>query len=113
MVGATEEVLKKQGMKLDVHYERSMGTNLRWANYLRDGSKFASYKILVNREDRRILGAHVLSPNPAGCINIIKIAMMRGVTVEELWKKAALSLYSTYDSDLSYMLGPLVVDSPL
>lgn len=107
MVGQTEKQLMEKGMRLDVGYERSMEVNLGWANFLRVGMKFASYKMLVD-QNGYILGAHILSPDPSGCIEVIKMAMMYGIPVDKLWDDSILSAYPTPSSDLTYMLGSLI-----
>jgi glutathione reductase (NADPH) len=58
--------------------------------------------------NRQILGAHILSDNAAGLINTIKQAMLHETTVDELYEQTIVSPYPTRESDLSYMLKPLL-----
>ena len=73
------------------------------------GLKDAAYKILTNAKNQ-ILGAHILSDHAAGMINTIKQAMLLETTVDELYQQTIVSPYPTRESDLGYMLKPLVTD---
>jgi glutathione reductase (NADPH) len=73
------------------------------------GLKHAAYKILTD-ENNKILGAHILSDQASGIINTIKQAMLNLTTVDELYQQTIVSPYPTRESDLSYMLKPLLSD---
>lgn len=103
MLGKTEDTLKKQ----NIAYRKSFGKNLRWPTYRRVGMKHAAYKILAG-EDGRILGAHILSDNASGLIGLIRHAMINGIVVGDLHRQSIMSPYPTRESDLVYMLKPLV-----
>ena len=105
MVGQTEGALKEGGQT----YHKSFAKNLSWPTYRRVGLKHATYKILADANNQ-ILGAHVLSDHAAGMINTIKQAMVHETTVDELYLQAIVSPYPTRESDLSYMLKPLLAD---
>jgi glutathione reductase (NADPH) len=105
MVGKTEENIKQ-----DVQtYRKSFAKNLNWPTYQRVGLKDAAYKILIDTKNQ-ILGAHILSDHAAGMINTIKQAMLHQTTVDELYQQTIVSPYPTRESDLSYMLKPLLTD---
>jgi glutathione reductase (NADPH) len=103
MVGKTEAALKNDGVK----YTKSFGKNLSWPTYSRIGLKHAAYKIMA-AQDGTLLGAHFLSDNAAGLVNAIRLAMENGTTVSELYRQSIMSPYPTRESDLLYMLKPLV-----
>ncbi len=103
MVGHTEAALKKDKQS----YRKSYARNLNWPTYQRVGLKHAAYKILVD-EKNQILGAHILSDQASGMINTLKQAMLNGMSVNELYRQSILSPYPTRESDLSYMLKPLL-----
>ena len=105
MVGQTEGALKEGGQT----YHKSFAKNLSWPTYQRVGLKHAAYKILADANNQ-ILGAHILSDHAAGMINTIKQAMVHETTVDELYLQAIVSPYPTRESDLSYMLKPLLAD---
>jgi glutathione reductase (NADPH) len=105
MVGQTEAMLKEEGRS----YNKSFAKNLGWPTYKRVGMTHAAYKILTG-EDHHILGAHILSDQAGGMINTIKQAMANRITAAELYRQAVVSPYPTRESDMSYMLKPLLTD---
>jgi glutathione reductase (NADPH) len=105
MIGKTEEDLKRDKQP----FRKSFAKNLSWPTYKRVGLKDAAYKILIDGKSQ-ILGAHILSDHAAGMINTIKQAMLLETTVDELYQQTIVSPYPTRESDLSYMLKPLLID---
>ena len=103
MVGQTEDSLKKDGQT----YHKSFAKNLSWPTYKRVGLKHAAYKILTDA-NHKILGAPILSDQASGLINTIKQAMLNRTTVDALYQQTMVSPYPTRESDLSYMLKPLL-----
>jgi len=105
IVGQTEDSLKQDGQT----YHKSFAKNLSWPTYKRVGLKHAAYKILTDANNL-ILGAHILSDQASGLINTIKQAMLNETTVHELYEQTIVSPYPSRESDLSYMLKPLLTD---
>ena len=105
MVGQTETDLKQT----QTPYRRSFDKNLGWPTYKRVGLKNAAFKILVD-PNNQILGAHILSDQTTGMINTIKQAMLHETPVDELYRQTIVSPYPSRESDLSYMLKPLLSD---
>ena len=103
MVGATERALEDQG----VAYEKSFGKNLDWPTYTRVGMKSAAYKVLAG-DGGKILGAHILSDNAAGLINTFTLAMVNGISAAELHRQSIMTPYPSRESDIIYMLRPLI-----
>ena len=103
MVGATEETLKAEG----ISYRKSFGQHLTWPTYRRIGMTSAAYKILAG-EDGTLLGAHILSDNATGIINTVRIAMLNQIPVETLYRQSMMSPYPSRESDMLYMLKPLI-----
>ncbi len=103
MVGQTEASLKQDNRT----YHKSAAKNLNWPTYWRVGLEHAAYKILTD-EKNRILGAHILSDQASGLINTIKQAMINDTPADELYRQTLVSPYPTRESDLSYMLEPLL-----
>ncbi len=103
MVGKTEEQLQEEG----VTYWQSHDSHLSWPTYRRVGMRHAAYKILVDAEGK-ILGAHFLSDNSTGLINTCKQAMLDGTTVADLHRSNIMAPYPSRESDLIYMLNPLL-----
>ena len=103
MVGKTEEQLKSE----EIRYWKNMDTNLGWPTYRRIGLRHAAYKILVDENDL-VLGAHIVSDNATGLINTFRLAMLHGIDIRKLHQDAIMSPYPSRESDMLYMLAPLV-----
>ncbi len=103
MIGKTEEQLIEE----NVRYWRNMDTELSWPTYRRIGLRRAAFKILVDENDL-LLGAHILSDNATGIINTFRMAMLHGIDIRQLRQDAIMSPYPSRESDITYMLDPLV-----
>jgi glutathione reductase (NADPH) len=103
MLGQTEAALKEAGTP----YRKSFGKHLGWPTYTRIGMGHAAYKILVG-QDRKILGAHILSDNAAGLLNTLGFAMRHGIAADALYWQNIMSPYPSRESDLIYMLKPFL-----
>ena len=108
MVGATEDALKEKGIR----YYKSVDFNLTWPTYRRVGLQHAAYKVMVD-EDSRILGAHIISDNAAGLINIFKEAMCDRRSAGDLYWQHVMTPYPSRESDILYMLKPFIEDDIL
>jgi glutathione reductase (NADPH) len=108
MVGATEETLKQDGTR----YYKNADRNLSWPTYRRIGMPHAAYKVLVD-DDNHVLGAHIISDNAAGLINIFKQAILQNQTVEDLYWQHVMTPYPSRESDIVYMLKPFFEDDLL
>ncbi len=60
------------------------------------------FKVLVNEQTDRILGAHLVGPHVDEVINIFGLAIRHGLTAENL--KTTMFAYPTGASDISSML---------
>ena len=104
MVGATEKQLKDKG----VAYRKGFATGLGWPTYRRIGLHTAAYKLLVGEEDGLILGAHVLSDSATGLIYAFALAMHNRIPVDRLYRQSVMTPYPSRESDIIYMLKPLM-----
>ncbi|MEW4371290.1 dihydrolipoyl dehydrogenase family protein [Paenibacillus kandeliae] len=97
-VGLSEEEARKRGGSIKVnHMDMSS-----WYTYKRTNEQVASVKIILDTEQRTILGAHVLSGEADDLINHFAVAIRLKLTVDDL-KKVTFA-YPTVASDLGYML---------
>lgn len=103
MVGKTEQGLLQDG----ISYNKSFAKKLGWPTYRRVGLKHAAYKILTDNNGR-FLGAHFLSDNVCGMLNAIRLAMLNGITVDQLYRQSIMGPYPSRESDLIYMLKPFL-----
>ena len=103
MVGKTEQALKDEA----VVYEKSFAKELDWPTYKRVGMRSAAYKLLVDKHGQ-VLGAHVLSDNATGLINTFALAMVNRIAVDDLYRQSVMTPYPSRESDIIYMLKPLL-----
>ncbi|MDJ0721735.1 MAG: NAD(P)/FAD-dependent oxidoreductase [Desulfobacterales bacterium] len=108
MVGATEDALRSDGVRYYTNSDKRIG----WPTYKRVGLEHAAFKVMVD-EDSRILGAHVISDNASGLINLFKQAMIDGRTADRLFWDNVMSPYPSRESDIIYMLKPFFEDDLL
>lgn len=97
-VGLSEE----QAIEEVIDFRINQGTTRDWPSSKRIGEKHGAYKILINREDNTIVGAHLARHNAAEVINIFGLAIKHGIKAQELAE--FLWAYPTYTSDLKYMV---------
>ncbi|MFL6328321.1 MAG: dihydrolipoyl dehydrogenase family protein [Nitrososphaeraceae archaeon] len=98
-VGMQEKEAKDQGLRFKVKHEDTSG----WASSRRVGETCAAFKVLVEEDTNRILGAHILGPHAEEVINIFSIAIRLGITTKDL-NDPILYTYPTNSSDIQYML---------
>lgn len=103
MVGQTEQALIDKG----VEYIKSEAYDLTWPSYRRIGMEHAAYKILAT-PDGQLLGAHFLSDQAGGMLNTIRLAMLNGTKADQLYQQMIMAPYPTRESDMMYMLKPLI-----
>ncbi len=97
-VGMLEQEARDSGMDVDVRYSDTSG----WYSNYRIGETTAAAKILVDRCDDQIIGAHMLGPEYGELVNFIGLAMKLNLTSREL--KSMTAAYPTVGSDLGSML---------
>lgn len=97
-VGLREEEARAQGLRFTVRHEDTAS----WYSSRRLGEEFSAFKMLVEEDTARILGAHLLGPHADETINLFALAMRAGVPADRF--KQMLWAYPTQGSDTSYML---------
>lgn len=79
-VGMLEAEAKEAGYDVDVRFTDTGG----WYSNYRIGEKFAAAKVLVDKLDGRILGAHLFGPEYGELINFFGLAMKLRLTAKQL-----------------------------
>lgn len=98
MVGLSEEDACLRGLKFDVKFQKTDG----WYSSLRVGATHSAFKVLVERETGKILGAHIIGPGAEEQINLFAMAMGAGLTANKI--KGVIFAYPSYASDLGSMV---------
>ncbi|MGD9919995.1 MAG: NAD(P)/FAD-dependent oxidoreductase [Pseudorhodoplanes sp.] len=97
-VGLTEARARENGLRFRVKSERSE----RWFTARQAAEKVYGFKVVVDEETDRILGAHLVGPHVDEVINIFALAIRHGLTAEQL--KSTMFAYPTGASDIGSML---------
>jgi glutathione reductase (NADPH) len=97
-VGMTEDSAKKQGLRFRIHQEDTAS----WYSSRRVAEDCSGFKVLIDEDTGRILGAHLLGPEADELINVFTLAMRANVSAETL--QHTIFAYPTLASDVSYML---------
>ena len=97
-IGMTEEEVAAT----EIRFRVNRGRMDSWPSSLRIGQKRAFFKVIIEEETGRILGAHLLGHNAEEMINIFAMASKFGLTNRNL--QEVLWAYPTSISDCKYML---------
>jgi glutathione reductase (NADPH) len=98
-VGLQETDADKQGLQYDVSFRETAD----WLHNLRINEPFAGFKIILDRSNGRILGAHLLDSHADDLINLFALAMQHNLTAADI--KQVLYAYPTASSSIQYMVG--------
>ncbi len=97
-VGHTEATARAQGLRFRARWEDMSS----WLSSRRLGETASAYKVLVDEESGRIVGAHLLGPHAAEVINLFALAIRFDIPASEL--KKVLYAYPTSASDIPFMV---------
>ncbi|MGJ8569963.1 MAG: dihydrolipoyl dehydrogenase family protein [Hoeflea sp.] len=97
-VGLSEAAAREQGLKFETHFEKTDD----WYSSLRVGAKWTGFKVLVEQDSGKILGAHLIGPGAEEQINLFAMAMGSGQTANQI--KAMIFAYPSYASDIGSMV---------
>jgi glutathione reductase (NADPH) len=98
-VGMQEKEAKQRGLQFRTKYDKTDS----WASSKRVGETCSGFKVLIEKDTDRILGAHILGPHAEEIINIFSLAIRLGLSAKDL-KDPILYAYPTNSSDVVYML---------
>jgi pyruvate/2-oxoglutarate dehydrogenase complex dihydrolipoamide dehydrogenase (E3) component len=96
-VGLTEKQARDQGMKFRTQKENTHD----WYTSRSVGESTYGYKVLIESDTSRILGAHLVGPHADEVINLFAIAIRRNLTTQDL--EDAVFAYPTAGSDVHHM----------
>ncbi len=97
-VGLSEKQARDNGLEFWAHSEKVPG----WYTARRVAETTCGYKVLVEKETGRILGAHLVGPHVEETINIFALAIRNGLTAGDI--KTTMFAYPTAASDIGYMI---------
>ena len=97
-VGMLEAEAKDAGHDVDVRFTDTGG----WYSNYRIGETSAAVKVLVDKSNGKILGAHLFGPEYGELINFFGLAIKMGLTAKQL--KSMTAVYPSVGSDLGSLL---------
>ncbi|MDQ9169236.1 NAD(P)/FAD-dependent oxidoreductase [Oxalobacteraceae bacterium R-40] len=97
-VGITEEEAKDKGIRFRVQAQKASS----WFTARQAAESVYGFKVLVDEDTDRILGAHLVGPHVDEVINLFALAIRHGLTADDV--KATMFAYPTGASDIGYML---------
>lgn len=97
-VGLLEAAAREKGLKFRVNHQDTS----EWYSSRRLGAKYSAFKVLIEDESERILGAHLIGPHAEEQINLFTLAMRFDIRSSDIEK--TLFAYPTGASDLASMV---------
>ncbi|MDT8436658.1 MAG: NAD(P)/FAD-dependent oxidoreductase [Gemmatimonadota bacterium] len=97
-VGLLEQEAAAQGLEVEVHHRETAG----WYSSLRVAETCTAFKVLVEKQTRRVVGAHLLGPGAEEQVNVLAAAMAAGADANHI--KGMVFAYPSYASDLASMV---------
>ncbi len=97
-VGMLESEAKEHGLRFRTHTEDTSG----WYSSRRLAEPTSGFKLLIEEETERILGAHLIGPHADEMVNFFALAIRRGLTATDF--RETIFAYPTQGSDLRSML---------
>jgi glutathione reductase (NADPH) len=96
-VGLSEKQAREQGIKFRIQKENTYD----WYTSRSVGESTYGYKVLIESDTSRILGAHLVGPHADEVINLFAIAIRKNLTTQDL--EDTVFAYPTAGSDVHYM----------
>lgn len=97
-VGLTEAQARDLGLRFRVNHQDT--TDWQTSRHLQEDT--AAFKVLIEEDSERILGAHLLGPDAEHTINLFAMAMRMGLTARDMDR--FVSAFPTAASNLFHML---------
>ncbi len=96
--GLTEQEARAKGLVFTVNHADTSG----WYSARRVAESASMYKVLIEKDSGRILGAHLLGPEADEFANVFALAIRADIRADAL--KETLSVYPTQASNIASML---------
>jgi glutathione reductase (NADPH) len=97
--GQGEEELKEKGLEVEPRFADTSS----WFESRRIGLKRSGMKLLIEKNSRKLLGAHLLGDHAEETINVFALAIRLGLTTEDLQRMPWA--YPSAVSEMGYLIG--------
>jgi len=98
MVGLTEDKAKKQGISYTINHQDTSS----WFTSRRIGLKHSGFKILIDKENQQIIGAHLFGHHAEETINLFALFIKKEMTLDEI--NEMIWSYPSSAYDINYMV---------
>ena len=98
-VGLTEAEAHERGLDVTARHKDDI---TGWYSYERLRSEAAAFKVIVENDTDRIVGAHLLGEHVEEVINLFALAIRHDISANDL--RHSVHAYPTHGSDVSYMV---------
>ena len=95
-------MLEREASEKNLKFRVKSGDTSTWYSSRRVGEETSGYKVLIEEDTDRILGAHLLGPDAGEVINLFAMAMHTGLKPRDI--KKMIFAYPTVASDIVYMV---------
>jgi glutathione reductase (NADPH) len=95
-------LLEENARKLNLRFKTQQADTSGWYSSRRVGERYSAFKVLIEENTDRILGAHLLGSEADETINLFALAVRFGITASQL--RDMIFSYPTHASDIPYML---------
>ena len=96
--GLTEAAARAAGRRFRTHGQDTSS----WFNTRRVGETTSGFKVLIEQDTDRVIGAHLLGPHAEETINLFAAAIRLGIPASDLGQ--VLFAYPTFGSDIRFMV---------
>ena len=96
--GLTEDEAVAEGLDFTVNHQETAG----WYTARRTNEKHSAFKVLIENQTGRILGAHLLGAQAGEVIDMFALAIRNGLTARAI--KTGMYVHPAAASDVTYML---------
>jgi len=97
-VGLSEAAAREQGLRFRANRRKASD----WFTARQAAEPVYGYKVLIEEQTERLLGAHLVGPHADEVINLFALALRHGINAEDL--RNTMFAYPTGASDIGYML---------
>lgn len=98
IVGMTESQAEEQGLEFTVNHQETSS----WYSSRRVNLAHSGFKVLIEKDTKRILGAHLLTLHAADTINLFALAIRNDLTASDI--KRTIFSYPADTGDMKYMI---------
>ena len=99
---ASVGILEDEARSRNLRFRTQIKETEKWFTSRRIGERRSGFKVLIEEETDRVLGAHLFGHNAEEIINLFAVAIRSGLRASDL--KKTIFAYPTHAANVQYML---------